>query len=133
MQHDLKNMPDNLKPPITISCSHTVKDILCEALKSYAQEVLPDKDAGQYGATRHQMLNVIRHIEQTYKDDGDALMIEQNYRGPCMAAIHHHYSRIHQTLNSSVYEQRQLLLDMFQGEPVSDNQLESALQRDNLL
>jgi hypothetical protein len=126
-------MTDKRKPPITISCSNTVKDILCEALKRYAQDVLPEQDAGQYGATRHQLLNVIRHIEQTYSNDADALLIEDTYKGPCMAAIHHHYSRIHQTLNSPVDEQKQLLLDLFQGIPACDNQLESALQRDNLL
>jgi hypothetical protein len=106
---------------------------LCEALKSYAQDVLPEQDAGQYGATRHQLLNVIRHIEQTYSNDADVLLIEDSYKGPCMAAIHHHYSRIHQTLNISVHEQKQLLLDMFQGVPACDHQLDSALQRDNLL
>lgn len=118
---------------ITISCSSTVKDILCEALKSYAQEVLPDKDAEQYGATRHQLLNVIRHIETSCTDCGDVLLIDQHYKGPCMAAIHHHYSRIHQTLNSPVDEQKQLLLDVLQGIPACDNQLDSAIQRDHLL
>ena len=106
---------------------------MCEALKRYAQDVLPEKDAGQYGATRHQLLNVIRHIEQTYSNDADALLIEDSYKGPCMAAIHHHYSRIHQTLNSPVDEQKQLLLDLFQGVSACDNQLDSALQRDSLL
>lgn len=118
---------------ITISCSSTVKDILCEALKSYAHDVLPDKDAGQYGATRHQLLNVIRHIETSCTDCGDALLIDHHYKGPCVAAIHHHYSRIYQTLHSPVAEQKQLMLDVLQGIPACDNQLDSALQRDCLL
>lgn len=127
-------MSENTVPQhITISCSNSVKDILCEALKSYAHDVLPEKDAGQYGATRHQLLNVIRNLEKPCTNADDVLLIDHHYKGPCVAAIHHHYSRIHQTLNMSVDEQKQLLLDLLQGVPACDTQLDSALQRDNLL
>ena len=117
---------------IAISCSNTVKDILCEALKSYAHAVLPENEAGQYGATRHQMLNVIRNLETTGADADEVLLIDQSYKGPCVAAIHHHYSRIYQTLNTPVAQQKQLLLDLLQGVPACDLELESALQRDSL-
>lgn len=87
-------MSDTASPAnIAISCSSTVKDILCEALKNSACGVLPDRDAGQYGATRSQLLTVIHTIEHTYTDAGDVL----------------------------------------QGMPTCDNQLDSALQRDQLL
>lgn len=118
---------------ITISCSATVREILCEALKSYAQDVLPETDAGPYGATRHQLLNVIHHIEQKSLEEGDVLLIDQSYKGPCVAAIHHHYSRIHRTINASVDEQKQLMLDLLHGMPVCDSQLDAALQTDKML
>ena len=127
-------MTDSDRPrQIAISCCSTVKDILCEALKGYAHEILPEKDAGQFGATRHQLLTVIRNLETTCADADDVLLIDQRYKGPCVAAIHHHYSRIHQTLNSPVAQQKQLLLDLLQGVPACDIELESALQRDSLL
>ena len=126
-------MSDKEQEHISISCSSTLKDILCEALKSYAHDVLPEKEAGQYGATRHQLLNVIRHIETSCAECGDVLFIDHQYKGPCMAAIHHHYSRIHLALNIPVDEQKQLMLDVLQGIPACDTQLDSALQRDRLL
>jgi hypothetical protein len=127
-------MSDVIVPQhIAISCSNSVKDILCEALKSYAQDVLPEKEAGQYGATRHQLLNVIRNLEKPCLNNNDVLLIDHHYKGPCVAAIHHHFSRIHQTLHISVDEQKQLLLDLLQGVPVCDQKLDSALQRDQLL
>lgn len=126
-------MTDNTGPlHIAISCSSTVKEILCEALKNYAHDVLPENEPGLYGATRHQLLNVIRNLERKCVDADDVLLIDQSYKGPCVAAIYHHFSRINQTLNASVDEQRQLLLDLLQGKPACDIQLESALQRDNL-
>lgn len=123
----------HLHQNITISCSTTVKEILCEALKSYARDVLPDKDAGQFGATRHQLLNVIHHIEQKDTADGEALSIDHSYKGPCVAAIHHHYSHIHKTIHASVDGQKQLLLDLLQGIPVSDSRLDAALRSDKIL
>jgi hypothetical protein len=126
-------MSTRLSQKIAISCSSTVKEILCEALKNYACEVLPDQEAGQFGATRGQMLNVIKNIEQICADDGDVLLIDDQYKGPCVAAIHHHYCGIHKTLNIPVTEQKQLLLDVLQGLPACDNLLDSALQRDHLL
>lgn len=122
-------------PPshIAISCSQTVRDILCEALNSYAQDVLPEKEPGQYGATRHQLLKVISTLKKTRLNTDHVMLIDQSYKGPCLAAIHYHYSRIRQTLNASVAEQKQVLLDLLQGIPACDNQLESALKRDNLL
>lgn len=117
---------------IEISCSLTIKNILCEALKNYASSALIDNDS-QQKKMRQDILKTVNNIEQLYSDRTHSIVINRNLKTECADAINFHYDNIQKQLNVCVNEQRRLMLKLLQGKSIKNTELEAALSKDNIL
>lgn len=113
--------PDNFE----ISCSNTIKSILCEAIQNYSFRVLPKADDNN-------LLLIINHIEEYICNGDQPSFIDGVLQNYCYDAINYHYDRIRKKLNANVDEQRKLMLNMLDGVPTHDHQLDTALLKDNI-
>ena len=115
----------NKSEPIEIVCSDTVKNILFEALKNYTCNSSKDK------------VDVPLNIEYIKNNldtnDGTPHLINNTLHDIFYDAINLHYDHLQQKLNTTLNEQRKLMLKMLDGVPTHDEHLESALQKDNLI
>lgn len=117
---------------IEISCSLTIKNILCEALKNYASQALHEDNIRQQKA-RQDILKTVSNIEEHYSDRLHNIIINRNLRPECADAINHHYDNIQKQLNVCVNEQRSLMLKLLQGKSIKTIELDEALSRDKIL
>jgi len=118
--------------PIAINCSTVVKNILCEALRNYTFIVLPKSNTTE-ASEKEKILFEIDYINKNFDSNTKQNIIHNGLQNYCHAAINFHYDRIEQNLNASVEEQRKLMLNMLDGVPTYDEQLDFALQQDNLI
>ena len=116
--------------PIEINCSTVIKNILCEALRNYTFIVLP-KNNNSDASDKEQILTEIDHINKNF--DSKQKIIHNGLQNHSHAAINFHYDRIEQELNATVDEQRKLMLNMLDGVPTYDEQLDFALRKDNMI
>jgi len=118
--------------PISINCSTVVKNILCEALRNYTFIVLP-KDNISSSSEKDEIIHEIKNINDKFDINSDTNIIHNGLQNYCHAAINFHYDRIERELNVSVVAQRKLMLNMLDGLPTYDEQLDFAMQQDNLI
>ena len=118
--------------PIEINCSTVVKNILCEALRNYTFIVLP-KGNTSVTSDKEKILLEIEYINKNFDSNSRQSIIHNGMQNYCHAAINFHYDRIEQDLNASVEEQRKLMLNMLDGVPTYDEQLDFALHKDMLI
>lgn len=117
---------------IEISCSLTIKNILCEALKNYASQALHQDNIHDQQA-RQDILQTVNNIEQHYSDRLNNIVINRSLKTECTQAINYHYDTIQKQLNACVNEQRRLMLKLLQGKSIKTFELDEALSRDNIL
>lgn len=119
--------------PIKINCSHTVKNILCEAMHNYTFTVLSDKN--MFSATEtDKLLMEIDHIKEANNiENNSPNIIDNGLQEYCHDAINYHYDQLQQMLNIPIDEQRKLMLKMLDGVPTHDEQLTSALLKDHII
>lgn len=117
---------------IEISCSLTIKNILCEALKNYAANALLQGDIQQKRA-RRDLLKTVNSIEENYSDQFNHILINRKLKAECTEAINYHYDSIQKQLNVCVNEQRRLMLKLLQGKPINTSELDHALHKDNII
>ena len=79
------------------------------------------------------ILNIADNIEQQYLTRDKRFYIDQQFYHYCESAINYHYDRIDHLLNANVVEQRKLMLNLLNGIPARDLELDKALVKDNLI
>jgi len=117
---------------IEISCSLTIKNILCEALKNYASQALHDDNVREQKA-RQDILKTVSNIEEHYSDRLHNIIINRNLKPECAEAINYHYDNIEKQLNACVNEQRRLMLNLLKGKSIKTIELDEALSKDKIL
>ena len=117
---------------IEISCSLTIKNILCEALKNYASQALHQDNVHDQQA-RRDLLKTVSYIEEHYSDRLHNIVINRGLKSECKEAINHHYDNIQKQLNACVNEQRSLMLKLLKGKAIKNTELDEALDKDNIL
>ncbi|MFW2372174.1 MAG: hypothetical protein ACN4GM_03570 [Gammaproteobacteria bacterium] len=117
---------------IEISCSLTIKNILCEALKNYASQALQQDNIHDLKA-RQDILQTVSNIEEHFSDRLNNIVINRSLTPECTQAINHHYDNIQKQLNTCVNEQRRLMLKLLQGKSIKTIELDEALSRDKIL
>jgi hypothetical protein len=110
---------------IKIICSPSVKNILFEALKNY-NSTAPHANNGFQKGKDSALLNF-----NTNSNELD--FIDSSFQGYCCKAINFHYDHIQSKLNVTLEEQRKLMINMLNGVPTHDQQLDSALQKDKVI
>lgn len=122
----------NMNNAIEISCSLTIKNILCEALKNYASQALHQDNTHDQQA-RQDILQTVSNIEEHYSDRLNNIVINRSLKTECTEAINYHYDNIQKQLNACVNEQRRLMLKLLQGKSIKTIELDEALSRDKIL
>lgn len=122
----------NMNNAIEISCSLTIKNILCEALKNYASQALHQDNIHQQKA-RQEILNTVNSIEEHYSDRLSNIVINRSMTPEFTEAINYHYDNIQKQLNVCVNEQRRLMLKLLKGKSIKTIELDEALNRDKIL
>ncbi|MCW8956259.1 MAG: hypothetical protein OQL09_05200, partial [Gammaproteobacteria bacterium] len=117
---------------IEISCSLTIKNILCEALKNYASQALQQDDILEQKA-RQDILKTVSNIEEHYSDRLHNIVINRSLTTECTEAINYHYDNIQKQLNACVNEQRRLMLKLLQDKSIKTIDLDKALSKDKIL
>ena len=118
---------------IQLKCSTSVKNILCEAVRNYAHLSYPETQKKEKNIPKQDLLNTISHIEDAFSRDPKYVVINKDFYNDYQAAINHHYDRIHHELNANVDEQRKLMLNLLNGHPAQDYELDQALYRDEVI
>ncbi len=117
---------------LTIECSPSIKNILCEALLNYAQFSSQYSRISLSSDETQEILSLVEDINQQYGSTGQVLL-HISHRDHCARAIQYHYDRIYYLLNTSVDQQRVLMLSLLHGEPAGDADLDRALQLDQVV
>lgn len=117
---------------LTIECSQSIKNILCEALLNYAQFSSQYSRVSLSSDETKQILALVEDINRQHNSAGQ-IHLHINHRDHCARAIQYHYDRIYYLLNSNVDQQRVLMLNLLHGEPAGDADLDRALQLDQVV
>ena len=118
---------------ISIECSKVIKNILCEALRNYAhfsEEVKMQPNADEI---KKQALNLASHIEQQFNGNNPLISFSTDYEELIRQAINYHYDRINHLLDANLLEQRKLMLNLLNGAPTLDHELDIALIKDKII
>lgn len=118
---------------VEINCSPTIKNILCEALKSYASTCPTGNSNNFYFIKKSELLSIIDNIELQFNQSADHFSINDDIKAHLEAAICYHYDHIQHQIRSNVDQQKHLLLNAVHGIPVDDQQLDDALRKDNII
>ncbi len=118
---------------IEINCSPTIKNILCEALKSYASTCPTGNSKHFYFIKKSELLSIIDNIEQQFNQTANHFSINDDIMTHLEAAVRYHYDHIQHQIRANVDQQKHLLLNALHGMPVDDQQLEDALREDKII
>ena len=118
---------------IYIECSRTVKNILCEALLNYAYFSDEIKQQPDRETIRQEILDLTHEIDYQFTIDKKSIKLPAAFYQYCEQAINYHYDRIYHLLDANVDEQRKLMLNFLNGATTTDEELDAALLRDNII
>lgn len=121
-------MDDIIK--LQINCSQSIKNILTEAIHTYANLICPEPSSRYNENLKLDLLSALNLINNN--PTNEPILINTSIYQQFYCAINFHYDRVRKELNTSVDQQNQLLLKAIKGDILNDNHLDDAIIKDNI-
>ncbi|MDH5735961.1 MAG: hypothetical protein OEY87_07545 [Gammaproteobacteria bacterium] len=121
-------MDDIIK--LQINCSQSIKNILTEAIHTYANLICPEPSSHYNENLKLDLLSALNLINNN--PTNEPILINTSIYQQFYCAINFHYDRVRKELNTSVDQQNQLLLKAIKGDILNDNHLDDAIIKDNI-
>ena len=114
---------------IELKCPKEMIDIICAALRNYAQAAFPDSSSPCQMVSRDSLLTAAKDIQQQYEQVGTGLY-SSRMRAMMKAAINYHFKVVENETQSSAKHQCGLIMLACKGEHVTDEQYQFAKRED---
>ena len=116
------------KIQLELHCSLSIRNIIIEALQTYANLICPEPSSSYNEKSKDEIFSALQYIRNSEK--ATPITISLNLYQQLCSAINFHYDRVRKELNTSVDKQNQLLLNAINGDIITDQHLDEAIQKD---
>ena len=121
-----------IKPrKINLSCDVTVKDILCAAIREYAQAAYPEGGSECAQVARYTLLELAADIDAGITANNETVEVSKRPRAMVKAALEFYFNRADEEQGSGSAQQRTLFESLLQEQKVTRSDLEIAVAADS--
>lgn len=121
-----------IKPrKINLSCDVIVKDILCTAIREYAQAAYPEGGSECAQVARYTLLELAADIDAGITANHETVKVSKRPRAMVKAALEFYFNRADETQGSGSAQQRTLFESLLQEQKVTRSDLEAAAAADS--
>ena len=121
-----------IKPrKINLSCDVTVKDILCAAIREYAQTAYPEGGSECAQVARYTLLELAADIDAGITANNETVEVSKRPRAMVKAALEFYFNRADEAQGSGSAQQRTLFESLLQEQKVTRSDLETAVAADS--
>ena len=121
-----------IKPrKINLSCDVTVRDILCTAIREYAQTAYPEGGSECAQVARYTLLELAADIDAGITANHETVEVSKRPRAMVRAALEFYFNRADEAQGSGSAQQRALFDSLLQEKKVTRSDLETAVAADS--
>ena len=121
-----------IKPrKISLNCDVTVKDILCAAIREYAQAAYPEGGSECAQVARYTLLELAADIDAGITASNETVEVSKRPRAMVKAALEYYFNRADEVQGSASRQQRALFDNLLQEQQVTRSDLEAAVAADS--
>ena len=115
---------------ITLHCDVPVRDIVCSAIREYAQAAYPQGGSECAQVARYTLLELADEIDNGINAECHAIEISRRPRAMLKASFEYHFNRLDEAKAGNSARQRQLFNELLGGQPLMHADLQVAIEED---
>jgi len=115
---------------IILQCDIHARDILCTAIREYAQSAYPEGGSECAQVARYTLLELAAEISDGISEEKVSVEISKRPKQIVKAALEYYFDRQDDSCDTASMYQRELFISLLNGEPVTRVELEAAVAAD---